>query len=545
MNGWVVFFVALIVAQRVPILEAVTATVYLDVDRTLNIMNRNYASFNIDSSYNRAFFHINFTNPNLRAVASSLRPATLRFGGTGNDLLTYGTISHPCDSALLDSCTTTSSTSKKDACCMNVTHWNHFSQFIDDIGADLLFGVSFDMISACEEGSIYEWSDANVREWLLEVALSEHHLGHFYGFELGNEVNNNGDICNLTAKQQARAFSKFKYLLEEIYPDPNVRPRLVGPDTGYKNAESWLVEFLGNASSLEVYLHACTHHVYPGVNLHNWNLSDTLDRIRGGDIEWYSSTIREHAPWAEMWAGENGPVGGGEDGTCDASSGLSACGTFATVPWYADDMALRAQNGFHQFQRQDLLGARYGLVGIEHDDEFLDGNSAVVLSPNFWVNYFWKRTVGNRVIDATVQGTISDDDYHVYGDEYANASSTIRAYGFMGEPPSPWPAVSAHDCSGSYGSCATLLLVNLGVQSSDIQIKSTLGDAKRTISWSLSHGENGVNSTDVDVNGVPMIRVVSNGSFPSSTLPVEGNTRDGAGLTIPPQSVSFVVVWFL
>ena len=69
--------------------------VAVDTGAALNTVNPTYASWNIDSSYNRGFFHINFTNPNLIAAGASLQPSVLRFGGTGNDLLTYGTPSTP------------------------------------------------------------------------------------------------------------------------------------------------------------------------------------------------------------------------------------------------------------------------------------------------------------------------------------------------------------------------------------------------------------------------------------------------------------------
>ena len=47
---------------------------------------------------------------------------------------------------------------------------------------------------------------------------------------------------------------------------------------------------------------------------------------------------------AQVWAGEDGPISGGEDGTCGgvfpngSSTNTSVCGTYATVPWYANDL---------------------------------------------------------------------------------------------------------------------------------------------------------------------------------------------------------------
>merc|ERR1719272_784876 len=56
----------------------------------LSVTKKTYASWNIDSSCNRGFHHINFTNKNLLAAARGLRPSKLRFGGSGNDNLVYG-----------------------------------------------------------------------------------------------------------------------------------------------------------------------------------------------------------------------------------------------------------------------------------------------------------------------------------------------------------------------------------------------------------------------------------------------------------------------
>ena len=69
------------------------------VGELLGETSERYASWNVDMSFNRGFSHINFTNPNLIAAAASLRPSTLRCGGTGNDYQHYALGSHanvPC-----------------------------------------------------------------------------------------------------------------------------------------------------------------------------------------------------------------------------------------------------------------------------------------------------------------------------------------------------------------------------------------------------------------------------------------------------------------
>ena len=39
---------------------------------TVSRTNERYASYNVDGSWNRGFFNIDWTNPNLRAAAASL-----------------------------------------------------------------------------------------------------------------------------------------------------------------------------------------------------------------------------------------------------------------------------------------------------------------------------------------------------------------------------------------------------------------------------------------------------------------------------------------
>ena len=93
-----------------------TAHLGFDGRGVLSETNAEYASYNVDASYNRGFFHIDFANKNLRAAAASLAPSTLRFGGSGNDYLSYSTRSTPC----------TSGSDSDTFGCLNETHWAAF-----------------------------------------------------------------------------------------------------------------------------------------------------------------------------------------------------------------------------------------------------------------------------------------------------------------------------------------------------------------------------------------------------------------------------------
>jgi hypothetical protein len=101
----------------------------------------------------------------------------------------------------------------------------------------------------------------------------------------------------------------------------------------------------------------------------------------------------------------------------------SVLGTYATLPWYANDLGHRAALGFSQYQRQDLVGGRYALLGISHDNEALARGDPVRIHPDFWVAFLWKRIMGNTVFNATA-GALHLDP-------------AVRAYAHCGIPPSP------------------------------------------------------------------------------------------------------------
>mgnify|MGYP003338456625 CR=1 FL=1 len=56
--------------------------------------NERYASYNVDGSWNRGFFHVNWSNANLRAAATSLACVLYAFRYPG--LLTPGAVAERC-----------------------------------------------------------------------------------------------------------------------------------------------------------------------------------------------------------------------------------------------------------------------------------------------------------------------------------------------------------------------------------------------------------------------------------------------------------------
>ena len=318
------------------------------------------------------------------------------------------------------------------------------------------------MAFGTNQSAAYSWDPTNAGT-LLEYLVQ--HKQAIWGFEVGNEVNNNGGMSapsKTQPSQQADALKVFageSWLTAAIPMDnpycscrltrKHARPAmvarkmpaavLIGPDSGYKAAEAWLRSYLPQVAKPGTtggsLLHAVTHHVYDAPGRSSFNSPAGLDGGKA-EIAWYTTTVQQLAPTAQIWAGEDGPTGGGNTGTCGGNS--SVCTTFASALTYADDLGLRAKSGFVQYQRQSLFGGGYGLTSHRrdcHSDDTpllsvlkhlinVEGGAAkrqsrrrlgltdtavfhkqwalgpaepLVLRPGFWVNFLWKRLLGTVV----------------------------------------------------------------------------------------------------------------------------------------------------
>jgi hypothetical protein len=195
-------------------------------------------------------------------------------------------------------------------------------QFSVFAGADLIFGLSFGIDEAKNAGSAYVWNATNTTALLNYMRQNNQKV---WAFELGNEINNPG---NILVDSQVHAFKLAASILAQKMP----KALLIGPDTGFNNWQAWLTSFLPAAQNSGVRLHAVTHHVYNGITRATFNSPQRLD-IDQSEIR-FLSKLMQNATNSQLWAGENGPIGGGDDGTCGANS---VCGLYATAMWYGDD----------------------------------------------------------------------------------------------------------------------------------------------------------------------------------------------------------------
>lgn len=140
------------------------------------------------------------------AAISAAQPAgfsLLRFGGSGNDYLTYAFNATKCPDP------------SDERQCLNETHWRSLLSFTEHASARMIFGLS--MNTGHDEATFhnpfpYPWNPQNAREilqWTIDENLD--HLLH--AFELGNEQNE-----KYTSSMTAVDFQILYNLTLELWP---------------------------------------------------------------------------------------------------------------------------------------------------------------------------------------------------------------------------------------------------------------------------------------------------------------------------------------
>ena len=347
-----------------------------------------YVNWNIDASRNRGYFDrdLNVSRPLgaklarlARAIsdAAPQRYSVLRFGGSGNDYLTYGGryTGVPCPPQ---------GPTKE---CMNETTWTNLLDFTRAANAKIVFGLSMNTGHDDLDPFPQPWDPTNAEQilnWTIERGYSD----LIYGFELGNEQNS-----KYTAEKIATDFQVMQRLTERLWPAAATRPLLIGPDphsyhSATDGAAEWLGEFVSAAKRLGVPLHAATHHEYVEVDATSFQSPSVLDNT-GAIARMVNRTVREANPAVAVWGGEIGPHNGGSP-PCDHTSMRWA--NYGDSLWFSDALAAAARNGYGAFCRQDLIGADYGL---------LDCSTGSPL-PDYYTALLFAKLMGRTVLSASV-----------------------------------------------------------------------------------------------------------------------------------------------
>ena len=215
----------------------------LNVGRRISTTGEAYVCWNIDASANRGFFWRNLSTAapfgaqlarQAAAIGSGQAAghSIVRFGGSGNDFLTYAFGGQACP---------TPSEYKQ---CLNETTWRDLLSFIRSSNAKMIVGLSMNtgedwhhqpqhsverdaQVDATDRRPWpfpYPWDPANARK-LLQWTISHGFADLIVGLELGNEQN-----TKYTAEEMANNTAILFALATELWPDPRTRPGLYGPD---------------------------------------------------------------------------------------------------------------------------------------------------------------------------------------------------------------------------------------------------------------------------------------------------------------------------
>ena len=370
------------------------ANTTISVGAKISTTGAAFVCWNIDASANRGFFWRNISTGNaygamLAKQASALaKPqkagqSYLRFGGSGNDYLTYAFGGTPCPPP------------SEYTQCMNETQWRSLLSFAEAARARMIFGLSLNTghdLEAGDPGFPFPWDPSNARQllqWTIDAKLD--HL--IAGFELGNEQN-----TKYTADKMATNSAVLYNLTCELWPDASVRPPLFGPDahsfhdgnsSSAKKLLSWVQGWMRGVASRGVPIAGVTHHEYIEVDpTADGFASPAKLELSSTVANAVAAAVRAVDPSVAIWAGEVGPHNGGSP-VCDHTSMRWA--VYGNSLWYADALGAKAAAGYTGFCRQDYIGADYGLV---------DCSTGAPL-PDFFTALAFATAMGQTVLSAS------------------------------------------------------------------------------------------------------------------------------------------------
>eukprot|EP01087_Luapelamoeba_hula_P008574 TRINITY_DN2153_c0_g1_i1.p1 TRINITY_DN2153_c0_g1~~TRINITY_DN2153_c0_g1_i1.p1 ORF type:complete len:505 (-),score=73.43 TRINITY_DN2153_c0_g1_i1:23-1537(-) len=344
---------------------------YIDDSRLGGEIAPEYGSFNFDwwpnnasnpSWINAGLFNIDLSSPRLRYLARQLTPAHLRIGGTLGDTIVYKIPNKthvPC---------------VEGRTCLNMTRWGEIVDFARAVGVRVAFGLN----ERYSKGLPGTWDPSNARDFLTYIRDNKQD-DIIFGFELGNELDLQitgpvfpGGVC-------ARDFHTLRGILNDLWPNADTRPKLIGPDCVPK--EPFVTDFLVGAGSI---IDVLTWHLYISAGADpelpaklmepKW-----LDRSRTEIAPWHGYR-NKYAPQAQLWLGETGPAyNSGQNLTTNR---------FEDGFWFINQLGVGSVLEHFVQCRQVLVGGNYALLG----------SNTFVPNPDYWTYLMFKRVVGTRAL---------------------------------------------------------------------------------------------------------------------------------------------------
>ena len=262
--------------------------------------------------------------------------------------------------------------------------WKSINSLARHAGFTILFTINAGPRNRDENGA---WKDKQARKLIEYTAKKKYPVT---AWELGNEVNGflfiHGIRHRVGAAQYVRDFAVFASLVREVHPGA----RAVGPASAVwpvLGEPDRIIPTLGRSSAAGPD-DAISWHYYPqqssrgGFATRRAAERMLLSPRRLDGILRYVRKIRKAARGREIWLTETGhALYGGQPGLSD---------TYASTPWWLDELGLLAREGITRVFRQTLTGSDYGLL-----DQDTFGPR-----PDFYASFLWKRLMGRKAYPA-------------------------------------------------------------------------------------------------------------------------------------------------
>jgi heparanase 1 len=435
---------------------------------------------------------IDLTHPRLRGLARALSPATLRLGGSLDNVVTYlvGGVSQAyCERRIVFR------GQAFEGLCLNMTRFSEFLDFVGDVlapGSGLVFGLQLDLGA---DGA--QWNSTNALAFLA-AAASLPRAGLLRGIEVGEETNPQPATDPAGFAALLDAYRGVGAALAQLFPDAATRPLLLGPCSGMgENVEpfsNFTAPFL--AAALPLGLGAFVMHSYNNDGGGGWARPGFLNETGSQAVALRSLLDGGGAAALPLWCGECGPHnGGGLPNVTDR-----AISSF----WFTDALLGLPLLGVTHFTRQTLAGGRYSLLA---NDDFAP-------RPDFFAALAFVRLAGPRVLNATSSGPGGED-----------VSSSLRVF-----------ATCAAAGLGLPAGAVTLAYINVDAATSFSLSAGGAGMGARREDFVFAPLGGDVLSPTLTLNGAPL--VVAGNEAPA----LVGVAADGAApVTAAPLTFGYVL----
>jgi heparanase len=321
---------------------------------------------------------VNLQDLKLLKMASHLRLAWLRIGGTEADQLIYRV-----KKKHRGSCT---DETPEGCYYLDRRRWKEVERFCRDIGAELFMTLNAGPGRRKDDDS---WRGKNARS-LIRYSVKRGKALPIW--ELGNEVNAYpffyGRGKGISPGRYAEDIGKLEKIIVKEGGGLKAGPALVvWPIVG--EVLPFLRRFLKAISSRGYKLDILTWHFYPQQSFRSPVATRrarpyTLLKPRnlnalGRNAERVRRLCRRYLPSAQLWLGETGHAQcGGEPGVSDR---------FISSLWWLDTLGQMALSGHSQVIRQSLIGGDYGLINFQTGEP----------NPDYWATLLWNRLMGEDV----------------------------------------------------------------------------------------------------------------------------------------------------